>query len=247
MKTTLISILFVFLTCSIYSQEWNERYGTPVVALTETNPWLMVIGSDVPTIAIYQYGDVIYKSINENKVKYYSVKLKKDDLQTLIYELGITENLMKMPDYVSTVSITDQPDNILSLAFDSVYTKQVYGNLRDDEESRTNTPEDFLYVYDQLIKYTNKKAKEWLPEYIEVMLTDYSHSPEQPLAWPDKWPDLTSASTIKRTDMLYSLYLPKKDYKDFIKLISSLKEKQAVEVNGKLFSVSYRFPYPNLR
>jgi hypothetical protein len=79
------------------------------------------------------------------------------------------------------------------------------------------------------------------------MLTDYSHSPEKPLKWPDDWPNLKSAQTVKRSESLYSIYLEKEQFDRFKKLVKKLKEKQAIEINGKKFSVSYRLPFPNFR
>lgn len=246
MKTIFFVIASLILSFNLYSQEWNEKYGWPVVSLIETNPWLMVIGSDVPTIAIYEHGDIIYKRVEENTYKYYSLKMEEEELQELIYSLGITDSLLNMPPVIA-VQYTDQPTNILTLAFDSLHACEVYGDLRIDNEARKNTPQYFLTVFDNLIKYKSPNEKEWIPEYIEVMLTDYSHSPEVPLKWSEKWPDLNAETTVKRTDMLYSIYLPKAEYNDFKNLIKSLKEKQAVEINGKLFSVSTRFPFPNFR
>jgi hypothetical protein len=104
------------------------------------------------------------------------------------------------------------------------------------EESRKRTSQSFLTVYDNLIKYKNDKAKEWLPEFFEVMLTDYSHSPETPKKWPTGWSDLQDSKTVKRSETLYSVYLDKKYYPDFIKFRNELKEKQAVEIEGKKFS-----------
>ena len=76
MKTIILITIAILFTINYgYSQQWNDEYGNPVIALTETNPWLMVIGSDVPTIAIYESGYVVYKRIQNKKMKYFSVKL----------------------------------------------------------------------------------------------------------------------------------------------------------------------------
>lgn len=242
---TIFSLMTMFSVS--FGQEWNETYGAPIVVLVETDPWIMVIGSDVPTIAIYQYGDVIYKRIENKKMNYYSVKLDTAETQKLIYNLGISDSLVKMADYISASEWTDQPTNELILNFDSARVKRVYGNLRSKDESRNKTPKYFLKVYDNLINYKDKREKIWLPDFIEIMLTNYSYSPETPIKWPTYWPDLNSKSTIKRSEDLYSIYLKNENFKEFIKLIQSLKEKQAVEINGKKFSVSYRMPFPNLR
>ena len=238
----------LLLTNYSFGQEWNEKYGQPIVVLVETDPWLMVIGSDVPTFALYENGQIIYKRVVKKKWKYFEVTNDREITQKIIKSFGITDSLMTQQDYIEASSWTDQPTNILLLSFDTVKQISVYGNLdKKDKETRKQTPKDFLTVYDNIKKFKSNKAKEWLPDHIEVMFTDYSHSPEKPKEWPENWPNLESESTIERNESLYSLYLPKENFEEFIKLISDLKEKQAIEVNGKKFSVSYRFPYPNLR
>jgi hypothetical protein len=250
MKTSLTFVLLILITINSLGQEWNDKYGSPIVVLTETNPWLMVIGSDVPTIVLYQYGDIIYKRRTKSSFEYYSNKIDTAEMQKLILSLGITDSLIKMPEYISATQTTDQPTNELILSFDSVYVKRVYGNLRETEKPsqvRENAPKYFLKVYDNLLDLTKKRSKKWFPDYVEVMLTDYSYSPEIPLKWPETWPGLSSKMTVKRGDDLYSIYLKKENYDDLIKLIKSLKEKQAIEIDGEKFSISYRFPYPNIR
>jgi len=57
-------ILTILLTLNLtvtFGQTFNEKYGKPIVVLIETDPWLMVIGSDVPTFALYESGQIIYK------------------------------------------------------------------------------------------------------------------------------------------------------------------------------------------
>lgn len=247
LKKIIIPFLLIFTATFSFSQEYNEEFGSPVIVLIETNPWLMVIGSDVPTIAIYESGNVVYKKADKNAMKYYSVTLDSTEIMDLVYSLGITENIFEMEEFVRASTSTDQPTNKLILNFYEPILKEVYGSLRDDKEAREKTPEEFLTVYDNLIKYDNEKVKVWLPDNIEVMLSDYSHSPDKPRKWPKNWPNLKSESTVQRSESLYSIYLPKEHFKEFIKLTNGLNEKQAVEINGKKFSVSYRLPFPNLR
>jgi len=66
------------------------------------------------------------------------------------------------------------------------------------------------------------------------------------LKWNIKWNDIKSESTVKRNEDLYSIYLDKKYYKEFIELLKNMKEKQAVEINGEKYSLTYRLPFPNL-
>lgn len=230
----------------VFGQHYNAAYGSPRVVLTETDPWLMVIGSDVPTFALYENGQIIYKIHINNKTKYFEVKIPKEKIAAILLSLGVTDSLFNVPSETMASRGTDQPTNELILNIDSLQQKSVYGNLRS-EAARLKTPRAFLNTYDHLITYRDTLAKEWLPDSVEVMITAYNHSPEQPLNWPAEWPDLKSSSTVKRSDDLYSIYLDKKYFEGLLRLLSSLKEKQALLINGAKFSASCRFPFPNIR
>jgi len=246
MKKTLSLLLIGCIITISCKPRHKTGYGRPLVVLTETNPWQMVLSSDAPTIAIYENGQVIYKKIMYDKAEYYRVNLSHEDLLQTIDDLGITDSLKRLPKYTNVSGATDQPTAELYLNLDSVKTIGISGNLRWGA-NRDKAPACFTTVYDNLVKYQHGRATEWLPDSIEVMLTNYQDSPEKPLAWQVAWPDLKNKTTIKRADDLYSVYLDKKYFSAFIKLKSSLKENQAVLVNGQKFSVSYRMPFPNLK
>lgn len=115
----------------------------------------MVIGSDVPTIAIYERGDLIYK----NPDGYFTVKLDSTQLDALWNQLQISQELFDLPDYIAASQATDMPTNYLMLVSDTVQMKTVYGDLQQDETSRARTPKAFLSVYDQLVNYRNEQAE----------------------------------------------------------------------------------------
>lgn len=246
-KHYLTFLITLSLTIS-FGQTYNEKYGQPVIVLIETDPWLMVIGSDTPTFALYENGQIIYRKTIDNSYKYFEINYDSEKTQDLIYSFGITGDLMSLSDYIDSSDRTDQPTNILILNFDILREINVYGNLRDKKsEARDKTPKEYLMVYDNILKFEDKSAKEWIPEAIEVMATNYNHSPEKPLKWNSDWNDINSPTTIKRNDFLYSIYLEKKYFDDFIKLLSKLKQKQAVEINGTKYSLTYRLPFPNIK
>jgi len=245
-KILLFFLLFSGVTIA-FAQRFDKTYGHPVIVFTEMNPRLLVIGSDVPTFALYEKGQIIYKKVESGRTKFFEVKLSEEETQKAVYSLGLNDSLMRLPGFIETTTKADQPTNELVLSFDSTKIISVYGNLRVDQKARKETPKPFLKVYDRIARYENSKAREWVPSTIEVMLSDYSNSPEVPQKWPKGWSDLKSSKTVKRSDRLYSLYLDKRHWEEFRKLLGSLKKKQAVEVNGRKFSVSYRLPFPNLR
>ena len=245
MRKLVLALMACVISVYGFAREWDDRFGFPVVSLIETNPWLMVIGSDVPTIAIYESGYVIYRRVENRQMKYFFVKLDFEQTQELIFELGITDELMEIPEFIQASDRTSQPRNILTLVFEDIVQKMVYGDLRNDSEARARTPAEFLVVFDNLIAYKNENEKPWMPDYIEVMLSDFSHSIEIPVEWPREWPDLNSETTVQRHKMLYSVYIHQSEFQKFIELISSLLIRHAVKVNGRMFSVSYRLPFPN--
>lgn len=248
MRKYLFTILALVLSTIALGQTYNESYGRPIVVLYETDPWLMVIGSDVPTFALYENGQIIYRKIKDKKYKYFEVKHDHDTTQKIIKSFGITDSLMSQKKYIEASDWTDQPSNIMILNFDTVSELTVYGSLSSPKsEAREKTPKDFLTVYDNLIKFEDKEAIEWIPDNIEVLATKYSYSPETPLKWNSEWNDINSSTSVKRNDDLYSIYLDRKYFDDFISLLKKIKEKQAVEINGEKYSLSYRLPFPNLR
>jgi len=229
-----------------FGQQYDSTYGKPLIVLFETDPWAMVIGSDVPSFALYENGQIIYKKIENKQLTLYEVKLSKSELQNVIKSFDITDSIYKLPNYIKASSWTDQPSNELILNFDSAKIICVYGRIGKNSEVRTATPIPFLTIYDNVIKYKSDSAKTWLPNKIEVMFWDYSYAPNK-RPWIKGLPDLNSPSTIKRDDDMYSVYIDKNDFDKFKKYYSSMGEKQAVEINGKKMAINYRLPYPNIK
>jgi hypothetical protein len=208
----------------------------------------MVIGSDVPSFALYENGQIIYRKLVDRKYKYFEIKNDKEKTQEIIKSLGITDSLMKQPDFIEASSWTDQPTNIMVLNFDTIRQIRVYGSLRYPEsDARKKTPVSFLIVYDNILKYNDNDAVEWLPDTIEVMATKFSYSREKSIQWNKEWSDINSPTTVKRGDDLYSIYIDRKYFGDLMALLKKMNPKQAVEINGEKYSLTLRLPFPNLR
>jgi hypothetical protein len=59
--------------------------------------------------------------------------------------------------------------------------------------------------------------------------------------------ELFQAKTLETGEgTMYSVYIDIKDKAKFMEYYSFLGEKEAVEINGKKMSISYRFPFPNI-
>ena len=145
MTKYLLALLLTFGWIISFGQTQNEKYGQPIIVLIETDPWLMVVGSDVPTFALYENGQIIYKKISDKKWKYFEVQNDREKTQKIIKSFGITDSLMKQRDYTRASTWTDQPTNILLLNFDTLRQVSVYGQLQDlKNEARQKTPKDLF-------------------------------------------------------------------------------------------------------
>lgn len=161
MQKYILTILFMLCMTFSNGQKYNETYGKPIIVLIETDPWLMVFGSDVPTFALYENGQIIYRKIMNKRYKYFEIRNDSITTQKIIKSLGISDSLMKLPNNIQALWATDQPTNILLLNFDTIKEISVYGNLRNkNNEARTHTPGDFLTLYDNIIRFNDHSANE---------------------------------------------------------------------------------------
>lgn len=225
----------------------SGAYGKPLIVLTETDPWLMVVGSDVPAFALYETGQIIYKLIENKELNIYEAILTEEGLQEVIQSFLIPDAIYTLPENIEASNWTDQPQNILTLNLtEKTKTINVYGQLKGNSEDRKKTPEDFLAIYDKIKQYKNKNAKEWLPEKIEVMFWGYDYAPGK-RPWIKGFPDLNSPETVKFNDGSYTLFIDKANFDELKKYYWSMGDREAVEINGKKMSMSYRLAFPNIK
>jgi hypothetical protein len=247
MKLTLLICSMMALTVEIsYGQQYYGTYGKPLIVLKETDPWSMVIGSDVPSFALYEKGQIIYRNFESGKLKFHEVTLTQKELQKVIQSFEISEDVYKLENLYTASTWTDQPDNILTLNLTQPKTIIVYGRLTTNEEIRKETPKEFLRIYDNIKKYRNQAEKEWLPEKIEIMFWDYKNAPAE-RTWIKGFPDLNSPATVKSGNGIYSVFIGRNLYKEFVKYFSSMGNREAVLINGRKMAMSYRFPFPNIK
>ncbi|MBZ0305339.1 MAG: hypothetical protein K8I82_04650 [Anaerolineae bacterium] len=223
-----------------------EPYGPenplPKIVLIEYDPWRMVIGSDSPTFALYENGQVIYTRENEDgDMEYASVFLNREAYKALVDKL-VDEEFYTLDDYYETVLWTDQPTNWIIVWDEKGNKKQVgaYGMLHDREgEARAATPDAFLQAFDGMITYDHEDAQRWLPKQFEIMLWPYDVS--SGTKWPKDWPDLDDPTTKKRGDDSYSIFVDTSELGTFYTLAENAS---AVELDGKRWAFSIRFPFP---
>jgi len=219
-----------------------KKTTEPLVVLIEQNPWLMVIGSDSPTFALYNNGLLVY--LDKEHKEYRSVSLKSEELDDFIKFLADDKDLYNLENSYNLSEWTDQPTNILFVRHNNRVRKiNIYGNL-NNKDVRTKAPKAFLTIFDRIIAYKSESAKTWLPEKIEIMIWPYEYAPEGALQWPKNWPDINDSNTKKRRET-YSIFLDSSLLKELKIFMSKLKQEQAVLINGKKWAISYRYPFPS--
>ena len=240
--TRLLLLLPFFVGQLSFAQKVTDNsFGKPILFYTVYDPWAMFIGADGPLLTVYESGKVIFWKDREYKI----TQLGKEGIDELIPEMNLSDTFFLKSKGIQATLSTDQPMYVLETNFDTLKYFSVYGRM-NDRYARKNIPQQLSNIYDYVIGFDNDNAISWIPDKIEVMLSDYSHSPEIPMKWPSAWPDLSSSETVTRQGGVISIYIDKKYFSELKKLLKKRKEKQAIEISGRKFYAAYRFPLPNL-
>ena len=232
----------------VRTHKQSENQVKPSFVLVEYNPWAMVIGADAPTFALYDDGTLIYWKRADRDGKYVFVRLAAYEMTEILKKLHPDAFDSLNNHYEPAAGITDQPTYLMAVQRpDGSYKGvSIYGSLRSDGLflRAKQVPQVLIDTFQFVSGYDNPNAEGWLPDFIEVMIWPYEYAPDKNLAWPKGWPTLSDSKTIQRGDM-YSLFVEKSRYGNLVTFLSKRREKQAVQIDGKKWAISIRFPFPN--
>lgn len=258
---SLVFILFIQISCSLTKPEVSisDHYTgpAPLAVLIERDPWLLVIGSDTPIFALYDDGTVIYLKKHEKKPSFYVKKiLDQMSLEKLRKRFPTAEEFMKLDNFYNLSTITDLftveiyvSDGDLSKAI-SIYgmIPETTGHpamwVPDEFQKPDRLPGEIRMIYNEMTNISYCDAEVWIPAYIEVMIWTYRYESDELLIWPENLPSFNDPLTRKRSRDSYSLYIPGTKFDDLRIFLSKRKQGQAVLIDGKKWSVSYRFVFP---
>jgi hypothetical protein len=207
------------------------------------------MGSEGPPFILYDMGKILFWKNGGYNV----TQLDEGEKMELINELNLRDTLFKKsrfynatnPEPNGDIIATDNPSYSVWVNLDTLVRVSVYGYI-SSKEYRKRFPLQVLKIHDFILNFEADNSTRWIPNKIEVMLSDYSHSPDTPIQWPANWPDLNSPDTRKKEGYVTSIFLDKKYISQLTKLIKKRREKQAFEINEKKFFIGYRFPIPGL-
>jgi hypothetical protein len=229
----------------------HPETSQPLFVLIKYDPWLMVIGSDSPTFALYDDRTLIYWKQQGRQGKYYSVRLSDEEVSRVLDGVNARALASLEKHYEPAADIEDMPTYLMVFKSPegSYKSVSIYGPLGGAPEFVTNDPQykslpqtiDDAYRF--VVSYDNPRASAWLPGFIEVMIWPYEYAPDKDLIWPKFWPGPSDPATVRHGDM-YSLFIESGHYTELVKFLSKRRERQAVRIDGKKWAVALRFPFP---
>src|SRR5262245_12832824 len=218
----------------------------PVLVWIRTDPWAMVLGSDTPTLSLYEDGAVtcVVRASDKSATHLQRRLAPKDLDETLrtIRALGPFSSLKHQYDLAP--GVTDLPTTrfYLDLGAGPPIVTEVYGlGVVRPGEDRLPASLSALQKY---LATTPCEGTPWVPQYVEVMLWPYEYAPEESIHWPSDWPGLDSPRAVRRGD-LYSIYLPGTSLDRLQDFLQTRRQKGAVAVGGKKWAASYRYVFPS--
>ena len=256
-----LSILTLSLLCTsaAYALDIDPFKGPkPIAVLIQTDPWLMVIGSDTPMVTIYEDGQIVYlKRKKDKSFTFLHKQLSGEELAGIKRKLSTFGKYSELKRYYDLApNVTDLPETKIYLNFDeTAFVTSIYGLMVSDTKLPAYTvfngkqkpdelPKSIKNLHAYLTSLDFADAKQWEPPFIEVMLCGYDYAPEESIYWPQEWPGLESPNTLKRGDS-YSIFLTGRELSRLCDFLKTQKEKGAVEINGKKWGISVRFTFPS--
>lgn len=212
---------------------------SPLVVLLDRDPWAEVVGSDSPAFALYVDGTVIQR----NATGFSTTRLTDGERKNLLDGLNLRA-LSRSYGRFEAEDATDQPEqDLLIYQGEKPVFVSVYGSLKDPGV-RSKIPKEVAAAYDTLSAIKLPRGRSWLPENVEVMIWPYEYAPDPSIRWPQNWPGLNDPKTVRRGEDSFSLYMPSAKLADLSALLSRRSEKGAVEIDGRKWAASIRFPFP---
>ena len=246
--TPLLLFTFLLLGQFAIAQHKDTSLGKPLFWYRVSNPWAIFMGAEGPIFILYASGKILFWKNGG----YQLTQVTEQEREELFSDLHLYDTLFSKSRFINAIDpnneivCCDHPTYTISFRRDTVNRITVLGSIRNNTY-RKRFPPPFLSVHDFITNFHDDKAIAWLPEKIEILLSDYSHSPDTPIKWPSSWPDLNRSDTrMQNGGYATSIYLDKKYFGQLKKLLKQRKEKQAFEINGRKYFVGYRFPIPGL-
>jgi hypothetical protein len=258
MRAPFVSCGFLLLGVLCSAAEFDPYAGPhPVAVYLEVNPWADVIGADIPRVAVYENGEIIFLKVSGDERVYHHVVLDRPSFAKLT---ELWRPLLATTEFRANYNLAPNISDQMTARFflrngqrevaTSVYGLSAKGgisvpNARTRGRERASAPPDgLLKLHTAMCQVDFPRSEEWNPKYVEVMLWDYSYAPGESIHWPSDWPGLDSERAKKRGDS-WSLYLDGGMLPKLKAFLETSRPKGAIEIAGKKMASSCRFVFPS--
>jgi hypothetical protein len=138
---------------------------------------------------------------------------------------------------------------LFSWSGDTLSRVTVRAGRTDTDQFSSDVPAAFREAYRRMVEFQAPGAEAWEPDSLEVAIWPYEYAPDNPpLEWPSDWPDLQSRTTRHEKDELveeiHFLYLEGDQRQRLDRFLAQLRDRQALGMNGRKWSVGYRMLFP---
>jgi len=248
--TSLLALISFTTVCSAKDFEPFEGFK-PVAVLVQEYTGAAVMGAETPRVAIYENGGVIYfrGDSAHNQGAYFYAELGFPALSTVISQLKTVTDLKGLKSSYSVTNGTDQGRALFYLRADNAeVVTSVYGLRPQDKDTKElpagRIPNELRQLYHYLVTADFTESRPWRPAYVEAMIWPLDDAFDGLIHWPKTWPDLNSDRAIKRKNG-FSIFLDGSMRDDLKNFLAGEKEKGAVEIDGRKWTVASRPVFPS--
>jgi hypothetical protein len=250
-------IVCVFVGVGITSKgtEFDPFAGPkPIAILFHLDPSHEIDGGGNPRVAIYENGLCIVSTQKHERMLFRYLMLDKEALEEAKER---TRKFLRIPALKPSYRLTSWTDQKEARFYGCIGQVEnctfVYG--LDETQSRPKAsggfvpdqvPAELLQFHQWLLRLDYSKAQEWLPDFIEVLLspTVKNFKPDgYTVPWPSKWPKLDSERAKKR-GYYHTIYLDS-DCLPEVQHLLDLGEQAAVfQIQGQTWQWSMKYVFP---
>jgi hypothetical protein len=250
----------------------------PLLVLVEFSPWVAAYGSAEPAFVLYDDGTVIYYDRDKIDVgRHFSAKLTPQEKSQILEKINpqafysfdkgyVPQQRESTGEDTIQTTVSDLPSRLIVLRKpDGSYKKvSIYGYLESEVSAEDvermmhgekygfvvgNAPKALIDAIAFLYAYNTPQAKQWWPEYFEVIIWPYTADSKKSLKWPKGFPDLSDARTIKHKNYeRQSLFVHQSRKKELFELIwkkNRQTPRAALRINDQRWDAEIRSPFPS--
>jgi len=220
MKFPLVCVLFLaactqsnekiddYIGVDLPSKEWNKEYGKPLIYLKDT--FFPIRGGSYPKFVLYENGQLIYGKIENERQVYFEILLSDIEMKNIFKKLGIPKYYFPEKDHFYIEHRGEPPKTVFIINNNYQKIITMYGSIGDMNKQQKKEHKKLVNIYNNIINLINNNnfnAQKWMPNHIEVIVSEYMEQDSQDkwmelvkYEWPSNFPDLLSPDTVEIVD-----------------------------------------------